>query len=178
MHARDTILYQTWTIQTKLPVDINFVIRQFSGLTADRCAYGGYALTIMTNESNSRSILEKGTPRLKLDAHGPFCWSAPNVPFIGGKIQSVTLPYGVHRLTVYAYSDLFNIDITVSMRRGECTSITNICPLAQLRLRRDGYKITEIHNHIDFTELRLSHTILGRLSNSFAKGDAEQILQV
>ena len=167
MHARDTILYKTWTILTELPVDISFVVRQFSGLTADRCAYGGYSLTIMTNESRSKSVMEERTPKLKLDRHGPFCWSAPNVPFIGGKIQSVTLPYGVHKLIVYAYSDLFNIDITVGLRRGECTSITNICPLAQLGLMRDKDILTEIHNYIDSTMLVFSYSIYGRLSNKF-----------
>ena len=136
---------------------MSFDIQQFSGLTEDLCVFGGYSLVIMSNESRNKDFFKNGTTAV--EPHGPFCWSAPNVPFIGGKIRSLTFPRGTHRLTVYAYSDLFNIDMSVKIIRGECTSITNICAMAVNRHSTRGNEekekefATKIHNHIDYTFL-------------------------
>ena len=150
MNATNSIYYKTWAIHTEHPIDMSFNIQQFSGLTQDLCIYGGYSLSIMSNESRHKDVCEDGTTAMEL--HGPFCWSAPNIPFIGGKIRSLTFPRGTHRLTVYAYSDLFNIDMNVEVTRGECTSITNICVMAIRRYDRDEY-LTRIHNHVQSTWL-------------------------
>ena len=129
---------------------MSFDIQQFSGLTEDLCIYGGYSLTMMSNESRGGEFHKHGAAVLM--PHGPFCWSAPNIPFIGGKIRSLTFPRGTHRLTVYAYSDLFNIDISVEISRGECTSITNICAMALLLFQQNVF-LMKIHNHVDSTWL-------------------------
>ena len=138
---------------------MSFDIQQFSGLTEDLCVYGGYSLEIMSNESRHKEFFNNGTTAV--EPHGPFCWSAPNIPFLGGKIRSLTFPRGTHRLTVYAYSDLFNIDMSVEITRGKCTSITNICAMAIKRHSTRDNKgkekeieiWTKIHNHIDYTWL-------------------------
>ena len=129
---------------------MSFDIQQFLGLTEDLCVYGGYSLTIMSNESRGEKLHEHGAAVLM--PYGPFCWSSPNIPFIGGKIRSLTFPRGTHRLTMYAYSDLFNIDISVEISRGECTSITNICAMALLLFQRNVF-LMRIHNHVDSTWL-------------------------
>ena len=138
---------------------MSFDIQQFSGLTADRCVYGGYTLVITSNVSRTKDLLRNST--ITKVEHGPLCWSAPNIPFIGGKIRSLTFPRGTHRLTVYAYSDLFNIDMSVKVTRGECTSITNICAMAIQQYQEHEY-LTKIHNHIDVTWLKYTTSPAGK----------------
>ena len=137
---------------------MSFDIQQFSGFTADVCVYGGFSVSIMMNETHLG-----GNSTITMADHGPLCVSAPNIPFIGGKIRSLTFPRGTHRLTVYAYSDLFNIDMSVEVTRGECTSITNICAMALQRYLQHEY-MTWVHNHVDATRLRYSTIIAGIFS--------------
>ena len=59
--------------------------------------------------------------------HGGFCYEAPNIPLIGGKIKEVYLPIGTHKLIFYNYFTYFNIDITVHLMDTECFGLINIC---------------------------------------------------
>ena len=154
---------------------MSFDIQQFSGLTEDLCIYGGYSLTMMSNESRGKEFHEHGAAVLM--PYGPFCWSAPNIPFFGGKIRSLTFPRGTHRLTVYAYSDLFNIDISVEISRGECTSITNICAMALLLFQRNVF-LMRIHNHVDSTWLVFKTSATGMVCYTIANASTILMLIV
>ena len=148
MNDLHSYFYKTWMVHTDYPLDMSFDIEEFSGLTASMCLYGGYSLAIMSNESRGLDLFKAGTSIRH--PHGPFCWSSPNVPFLGGKINTLTFPRGKHTITVYAYSDQFNIDIIVRMKIGTCTSITNICTVAMGLYHQKEY-YTMYHNYIGST---------------------------
>ena len=140
------LFHKAWAITSNISIDIEFSVTKFTGPTEERCIYGGYSIYPSQMEYQYAR-----TPHdsMLLRKYGLFCFSAPSVPLLDGRLPYLTLPNGTHRIVFYSFMDMFTIDLNVRITQNEnCTGHINICRLCLIVLMFehffvDAYDIAE-----------------------------------